>query len=126
MKRLLAVLLLPLLFTGCNATLTNLTPQQQTRSTNNLYTVEVALASRQQALRWHSIKPQVVVDSETFTMRQTPLLSNRWEAVIPVPPDKTRVNYHYKFDFEYSGFGQPKPDSAISPTYILRIVEENR
>jgi hypothetical protein len=126
MKKLLALLLLPLLFTGCNATLTNLTPQQQTRSTNNLYTVEVAMASKQQALRWNSIKPLVVVGSETYEMRQTPLMSNRWEAVIPVAPEKERVTYHYKFDFDYNSLGQPRPDSAISPTYTLRIVEEKK
>jgi len=126
MKKFLAVLVLPFLFAGCAATLTNLTPQQQTRSTNNLYTVEVAMASRQQSLRWHSIKPQIVVGSETYPMRQTPLMTNRWEGVIPVSADKKSINYHYKFDFEYNTFGTPKQDSATSPEYTLRILEESK
>jgi len=123
MKKFLGALLLPLLLTGCASTLTNLTPLQQARSTNNLYTVEVALASKQQTLRWNSIKPKVIVGSESYAMRQTPLMTNRWEALIPVPADKNMVNYRYKFDFDYNTFGSPKPDSAVSPEYTLRIVE---
>jgi hypothetical protein len=126
MKKILAVLLLPMLFAGCTATLTNLTPQTQMRSTNNLYTVEVALASRQQALRWNSIKPQIVVGNESYPMRQTPLMTNRWEGVVPVSPEKNRISYHYKFDFEYNTFGTPKPDSATSQEYTLKIVEGSK
>src|SRR5690348_13871047 len=76
LKRILPLLCAPLLLAGCNATFTNLTPQQQVRSTNNLYTVEVALASRQQTMRWDSIKPQIMVGSELYMMRQTPLMTN--------------------------------------------------
>lgn len=125
MKKILALLVLPVLLSGCSttATLTNLTPQQQLRSTNNLYAVEVALATQQQSLRWQSIQPKIVVGDEAYPMRQTPLMTNRWEGLIPVPPGEDRVNYRYKFDFEYNAFGKPKQDSTISPEYTLRILD---
>ncbi len=124
LKKTLPLLLVPLLLGGCAATITNLTPLQQTRNANNLYPVEVALASRQQTLRWESVHPKVVVGTESFPMRPTPLMTNRWEGVIQVPPDAKLVHYHYKFDFDDNSFGKPRPDSATSPEYTLKIEEQ--
>jgi hypothetical protein len=112
------------MLTGCTATFTNLTPKQQLRSANNLYQVEVAFNSRQQSLRWNSIKPQIIVGTEVYPMKQTVLMSNRWEGLVPVPASGASVQYHYKFDYEFNAFGKPQPDSASSPEYLLRIVGE--
>ena len=124
LKRILPLFWLPLLLTGCNATFTNLTPTQQPRNTNNLYEVGVALASRQQSLRWESIKPQIMVGTELYLMRPTPLMTNRWEGLVPVPANTNLVHYRYKFDFEYNAMGHPMPDSALSPEYTLRILDK--
>jgi hypothetical protein len=122
MQKLLPLVFLPLLLAGCTSTFTNLTPLQQPRNANNLYPVEVSFHSRQQSLRWDSIQAQVVVGSEFYPMRPTPLMKNRWEAFIPVPPDSGIVHYNYKFDFDYNALGPKKADSASSPQYTLRIV----
>ncbi len=121
LKKTLPLLIVPLLLAGCAATITNLTPTQQTPSPNNLYPVGVALASRQQTLRWDSVRPTVVVGNESFPMRPTPLMTNRWDGVIPVPPGTKVVRYHYKFDYQNNAFGKPTPDSATSPEYTLKI-----
>ncbi len=118
------MLLAPMLLAGCTATFTNLTPQHQTRTTNNLYTVEVALTSRQQTLRWDSIQPQIMVDSKYYPMRPTSLMTNRWEGVLPVPAGVNTVRYRYKFDYKYNAMGPPKSDSALSPEYTLQILEQ--
>jgi hypothetical protein len=123
LKRFLPVLLAPLIVTGCTATFTNLSPLHQPRTTNNLYTVEVALNSRQQSLRWETIRPQVLVGTNTFQMRSTQLMTNRWEGLILVPADANLIHYRYKFDFEYNTLGKPKPDSALSEEYTLHILE---
>ena len=123
LKRFLALLVAPLLLSGCTATFTNLTPRQQARTTNNVYRVEVALASRQQTLRWDSIQPKVIVGDNTYPMQATPLMTNRFEGLIPVAPGTDSVHYHYRFDFNYNAFGGPRPDSTVSPDYKLKIVE---
>ncbi|SPE60929.1 conserved exported hypothetical protein [Verrucomicrobia bacterium] len=125
-KKFLPFAIMPLLAAGCatGAKFTNLTPTQQVRTTNNLYMVEVALDSRQQTLRWDSIRPQIAVGSEYYSMRPTKLMSNRWEGLLPVPPDASVVHYHYKFGFEYNAFGNPKTDSAVSREYTLRILDK--
>lgn len=80
--------------------------------------------SRQQTLRWDSIRPQILVGNEAYTMRATKLMTNRWEGLVPVPPGTDLVHYRYKFDFNYNAMGKPKADSALSPEYTLRILEQ--
>ncbi len=112
--------------TGCASTrITNLTPQRELRNANGLYPIEAAMTSHQQTLRWNSIRPQVVVDQEFYPMRATPLMTNRWETLIPVPPGKNVVFFRFKFDFDYNDFGSPgRTDSKLSPIYRLQILDE--
>jgi hypothetical protein len=124
LKKLLPLLLVPLLLAGCKATFTNLTPQHQVRNENNLYPVEVALDTRQQTMRWSSIRPQIVVGKEFYPMRPTLLMTNRWEGLVPVPAGTNITHYRYKFDYDYNAMGNPRPDSALSPEYTLRIMDK--
>ena len=120
-------ILLPLvalvLLTSCAATMTNLTPLTQSRNTNGLYAVEVALSSRQQSLRWDSITPYVVANGQFIKMRPTPLMTNRWETLIPVPADRNGVSYRYKFEYQYNGIGGRRSETATSREYDLHISE---
>ena len=124
LKKLLPLLVVPALFAGCQATLTNLTPQTRTRNADNLYPVEVALASRQQTLRWDSIKPQIMVGQDFYPMRPTKLMTNRWEGLVPVPANVDIVHYRYKVDYNYNAVGAPGSDSSLSKEYTLRIVDK--
>jgi hypothetical protein len=123
LKKALSLLLLPLLLGGCAATFSNLTPRQQVRNAENLYPVEVALSTRQHTLRWETIQAQVVVGNQSYPMRLTALMTNRWEGQVPVPQGVKSVHYHYKFDFKQDSFGAAKPATAASPEFTLRIVE---
>ena len=122
-KKSLPVLLLALLLAGCASQLTNLTPQHQRRNPDNQYLVEVSFNTRQETVRWQSMRPQIVVGSEFYPMRATPLMTNRWEGLLPVPRGVSQVKYHYKFDFEYNKLGKPGNDTALSHEYLLHILE---
>jgi hypothetical protein len=122
LKKTLPLLLLPLL-AGCAAQITNLSATRQPRNPNNLYPVEVAFNSSEQDLRWDTIKPKVVVAGQSYEMKSTMLMSNRWEGLVPVASDQNIIHYHYRFDFNTQGFGTLNPDSAVSPEYTLRIIE---
>ena len=123
LKKSVPVLLLSLLLAGCATQLTNLGSLHQRRNANNLYPVEVAFDSRQQTIRWHSLRPQILVGTESYEMRPTPLMSNRWEGLIPVPPGRNSVEYRYKVDYQYNRMGKPGSDSALSGKYTLQIID---
>ena len=119
--------LLPiLLLAGCTTgQFTRLTPNQQPRNANNLYPVEVAFDSKQQALRWDSIKPYVIVNGRPSPMHQVPMVENRWEGLVAVPPGVSSVNYKFKLDYLYNAFGSvPQPNSESSRTYTLKISDQ--
>jgi len=118
--------LLPvLLLTGCAATFTRLTPLEQPRNANNLYTVEVIFNSSQQSMRWESLQPYVLAGGQLYQLRQVPMITNRWEGFIPVPPSANGVTYRFKFDYLYNNWGTPpKPNSAFSPSYNLKVVDQ--
>ena len=123
-KKSLPLCSLSLLLAGCATQLTNLTPLQQLRDTNNLYRIEVAFNSRQQTIRWQSIQPKIVVGKEFYDMRPTLLMTNRWEGLIPVPPGTSIVHYRYKLEYQYNRMGNPGTDNSVSPEYTLRILDQ--
>ena len=124
LKKFLPVLPV-LLLAGCSTTFTRLTPLQQPRNPNNLYPVEVQFNSSQQSLRRDSLKPYVLVNGELYPLRAEEMVQNRWEGFVPVPAGANTVAYRFKFDYLYNSFGTPpKPNSAWSPQYQLKIVDQ--
>lgn len=106
---------------GCVTTVTNLTSTTQARNANNLYLIEYQWDTTQQTIRHDSIQPFVVVGFDTYEMRPTRRMTNRWEALVPVPADKSVVTYKFKVDYEFSRFGNPGKASKTSPEYKLYI-----
>ena len=94
------------------------------RNANNLYPIEAKFDSRQQALLWDSIQVTAFVGKETYPMRRTHLMNNRWECLIPIPAGVNSVSYHYKFDYLYNSFGGPSKGSASSRSYTLQILDQ--
>ncbi|HZV33291.1 MAG TPA: hypothetical protein VFB72_01845 [Verrucomicrobiae bacterium] len=125
-KKLLPVLLLSVVMAGCATTsITNLTPNRVYRNETGQYPVEAAFHSDQQSLRWDSITPEVIIEKDTFPMRHTPLMTNRWETLIPVPPGNNVVYYRFKFDYKYNAFGSaPQPQSTVSQIYRMQIIDK--
>ena len=124
-KNSLPILLLGLLLSGCaTTTITNLTPSRMSRTADGSYQVEAALKSRQQTIHWDSITATVRVGNNTYPMRPTPLMTNRWETLIPGPTGGNTITYRFKFDFKYNVFGAPpQPDSNLSKEYKLQILD---
>ena len=115
-----------LLLAGCSTTasFTRMTPSVLPRNADNLYPVEVAFTSSQQSLRWDTVRPCVLVQGQQYPLRPVPVVKNRWEGLIPVPPTANAANYRFKFDYLYNTFGNnPQPASALSSAYTLKIVE---
>ena len=108
---------------GCSSLSTNLSALRHLRYANNLYPVEVSFDSRQQSLRWDSIQVSVMVGKESYPMRRTHLMNNRWEGLVPVPAGEKSVSYFYKFNYDYTDFGKVGKSSAASRTYKLQILD---
>ena len=114
-----------LVLSGCaTSRITNLTPTRQPRQASGVYPVEFVWDSQQQSLIDGSLKPVIVIGYDQYPMRPALNIANRWEAVIPVPADKNFTVYHFKVDYLYRGYGSPKQDSKLSPSYRMDIVDK--
>lgn len=117
------LIIFPLLLAGCS-TITNLTPKKQDRNASGLYPVEMAWKSREQAIRKQTIAPQVVVGMETYPMKPTLLVKDRWETLVPIPDGETSVQYRFKVNYEYNAIPAPRKNSKLSPEYKLQVTEK--
>ena len=124
MKKICLLLLLPLALAGCSSTITNLTPSRLARSSDGTYRVEASWRTTEQAIRPETIKPSVVVGFESFEMRPELVVSDRWEAFVPVPADQNLLHYRFKFDFSRNTIPAPVADSKLSPGFTLEIVDK--
>ena len=114
------------LLAGCTtSTITNLTPRELPWSPTGLYPVEAMYQSNQRTLDSASIKPIVIFNNQAFPMRQTQLTEGRWETLVPIPDGTRVINYHFKFDYEYSAVLMRGADSKLSPPYQLQIVDKS-
>jgi hypothetical protein len=112
-----------LLIVGCNS-ITNLTPTKLPRNAAGLYPVEAAWNSRQQSIINSSIEPKVIIGIDNnYPMRPVPLVSNRWETLVPVPASQKEVYYRFKVDYLYKSIPNPRKDSKLSPEYKLEIID---
>jgi hypothetical protein len=125
-KKLTPVLLLGLLLSGCaSSTITRLTPRQTSRSADGLYPIEAVLYSDQQSLRWDTIEASVLVGSQTYPMHMTPLMTNRWETLIPIPAGTDTIEYRIQLDYFYNAWGVPPQETTMtSRTYKLKILDQ--
>jgi hypothetical protein len=122
-KMSFALLLLPLALAGCSS-ITNLTPTRLERNSSGFYRVEAAWQTREQAIRPESIKPLVVVGSETYEMHPEEVVSDRWETFVPLPADQNLLHYHFKFDFLRNAMSAPVADSKMSPEFTLQVIDK--
>lgn len=122
MKNLLLLLLGCLVLAGCATnTITNLTSSTQPRNASGQYPLEYEWDSNMATIRPGTITPYVVIGVDLYPMRQTLRMTNRWETLVPIPPDQKSINYRFKVDYEYNRFGKPGPGSKLSPEYKLSI-----
>lgn len=125
--KLIALTACAVVLTGCTTTtVTNLTPSRQPRNSAGLYPFEVAFDTNQQSVKEETLTPYVLIGLQSYPMKPAPVLKNRWETLIPIPPDQTVVHYRYKFDYEYLSIPQRRSSSKLSVPYRLEIVDAGK
>jgi hypothetical protein len=124
MKKIFALLPLPLLLAGCASTITNLTPSRLPRNADGLYHLEAAWNTTENAIEPNSIRPMVMVGVQTFEMRPELVVSNRWETFVPMPADLNLLHYKFRFDFLRETIPAPREDSKLSQEFTLQILDQ--
>jgi len=121
-SRIIFCLLSLFLCVGCiQQRITNLTPGALPRNTSGFYPVEIIWESSQPTVRHETVKPQVMIGTNSFAMKNTQLMTNRWEALVPVGPAANELRYRIKVNWKYNAIPVPAANSQLSEEFILRI-----
>jgi hypothetical protein len=124
-KVLVMLMILGLGASGCTySRFTNLTPTRLPRDASGNYPVEMTWDSNNRNIVDDSVRAYVVVEKDFYPMTPTPVVEDRWEAMIPVRPGANYVNYHFKIDFKYRGLPNKRPNSDLSEPFVLQIVDD--
>ncbi len=124
MKKLLVLLLAPVVLVGCSS-VSNLTPTKAYRNAAGWYPVEAKFATKRTAVLDETIKPAVVVGEKSYPLSRVPLVKDRWEGFVPVPPSQNSIHYHFRFDYSVNRIPQAVPDSFTSSEFGLDVVEKS-
>ncbi len=94
---LLATVLL--LVSGCDVTLTNLTPRSVNATPSRTYTLSVGVDSRNNAMDRNSMQMHVVVDGERRSMKPSLVTPNVFEYDYRMPSGQNEARYFYVLDY---------------------------
>ena len=120
--RIIFCLLSTIFLLGCvYQRITNLTPGALPRNASGFYPVEIIWESNQSTVRHESVTPQVMIGTNSFTMKKTQLMTNRWEALVPVDPVVNELRYRIKVNWKYNAIPVPAANSQLSEEFMLRI-----
>ncbi len=120
--RAILCLLVPLLLTGCMYhKITNLTPSALPRNGSGFYPVEIIWNTNQRAVRHETVEPQVMIGTNSYPMQLTPKVTNRWEALVPVPEQAFEMRYRIKVNWKYNAIPAPVGNSQLSEEFRLLI-----
>ena len=111
-------------FTGLGCTSsqnTNLTPRSATPSPEANYLFETTFRTHRRGVQPENVKAWVVMGLNLYPMQPVPNTENRFEALLPLPTDRSVLRYRYKFQFTYPGVLDNNINSTMSPEYELQV-----
>ncbi len=98
----LAALLMMLLVSGCNLTITNLTPETVPQNPSQIYTITASFrASRQ--VETATIRPRIIIDGQAYPMNRSPAGIDLWEFDYQLPAGRTNATYYFICDYMTKG-----------------------
>jgi hypothetical protein len=62
-----------------------------------------------------------MIGTNSFAMKHTQLMTNRWEALVPVEPFINEMRYRIKVNWKYNAIPTPAANSQLSEEFLLRI-----
>jgi hypothetical protein len=111
-----------LLITGCNFSITNLTPATVPANPSQIYTITASFQPKSQNIIRDSINPRIIIDGNSYKMTHSPVNGDIWEFDYQLPPGRTSASYYFITDFRTEGQTSSVPTEVFSDLYTMKIV----
>jgi hypothetical protein len=90
--------LLTLTLTGCNMTITNLTPETVPQNPSQIYTITASFRPSRQ-VESASISPRIIIDGQSHAMTHSTVGSDIWEFDYQLPAGRMTASYYFICDY---------------------------
>ena len=120
--------LLLLVLTGCNLTITNLTPDTVPQNPSQIYTITASFHPESSQIDRASIQPRIVIDGQIYKMSQSAVSSDVWEFDYQIPAGRAAASYYFICSYKVqnqTGSGATEVNSElqnmkIAGRYVIR------
>ena len=95
----LTAALLLLVLTGCNFTITNLTPDTVPANPSQIYTITASFRPANSQLDVSSIAPRIIIDGQSYKMTKASVGTDIWEFDYSLPAGRAAASYYFICDY---------------------------
>ena len=116
----IAAALMLLVLTGCNLTITNLTPDTVRQNPSQIYTITASFRPTSRILP-ESIQPRIVIDGQSYKMSKTAVNGDVWEFDYQLPAGRLGASYYFICDYKVDGQTSDLPQQVYSDLQTMAI-----
>jgi hypothetical protein len=95
----IAAALLLLVLSGCNLTITNLTPDTVPANPSQIYTITASFRPSGSQIDASSIAPRIIIDGQSYKMTKNSVGNDIWEFDYQLPAGRALASYYFICDF---------------------------
>jgi hypothetical protein len=108
------------LFTGCEMTVTNLTPDSVPANPSQIYTITLNVIPKSSNIPRDSVQPRIIIDGSSFAMVKSATGKDLWEFEYQLPAGRTNAAYYFIVDYVIRNDGDI-PRETYTELYNLTI-----
>ena len=117
---LFAALML-LALSGCNLTITNLTPETVPQNPSQIYTITASFRPDSNRIQRPSIQPRIVIDGQAYKMSKADISGDIWEFDYQIPGGRAGASYYFICNYTVEG-STGEPVEVYSDLQTMKIV----
>ncbi len=95
----IAAAFLLLVLSGCNLTITNLTPDTVPQNPSQIYTITASFRPVASQIDASSIAPRIIIDGQSYKMTKSSVGNDIWEFDYQLPAGRASASYYFICDF---------------------------
>jgi hypothetical protein len=111
--------------TGCEFTLTNLTPSTLPENPSQIYTLTLRVTQKATSIVPGSVDPRIIIDGQNFKMTKSSLGDDIYEFDYQLPASRDEMAYYYLVSFKAESGGLQRDREAYTEITHTKIVRRN-
>ncbi len=109
------------LLTGCNLTITNLTPDLMRENPSQLYTITARVKPTSSSIDRSTIQVSAIIDGQDRAMHRSRLADNVWEYDYALPAGRDKASYYILVRYRFNSSAPYEHREAYTQLQQLRV-----